>query len=65
MTGVSGDSDSIRNPKSTREARNGEDTMSGRSSDPVDRHVGSRMRMRRLMLGMSQGKLADQLELTF
>jgi DNA-binding XRE family transcriptional regulator len=39
--------------------------MSGRSSDPVDRHVGSRMRMRRLMLGMSQGKLADQLELTF
>jgi transcriptional regulator with XRE-family HTH domain len=39
--------------------------MSGRSSDPVDRHVGSRVRMRRLMLGLSQSKLADQLELTF
>jgi transcriptional regulator with XRE-family HTH domain len=39
--------------------------MSGRSSDPVDKHVGSRMRMRRLMLGLSQSKLADQLELTF
>jgi len=39
--------------------------MSGRSSDPVDRYVGSRVRMRRLMLGLSQSKLADQLELTF
>jgi transcriptional regulator with XRE-family HTH domain len=39
--------------------------MSGRSSDPVDRHVGSRVRMRRLMLGLSQSRLADQLELTF
>jgi transcriptional regulator with XRE-family HTH domain len=39
--------------------------MSGRSPDPVDKHVGSRVRMRRLMFGMSQGKLADQLELTF
>jgi transcriptional regulator with XRE-family HTH domain len=39
--------------------------MSGRSPDPVDRHVGNRVRMRRLMFGMSQGKLADQLGLTF
>jgi transcriptional regulator with XRE-family HTH domain len=39
--------------------------MSGRSSDPVDKHVGSRVRMRRLMLGWSQGRLAEQLELTF
>jgi transcriptional regulator with XRE-family HTH domain len=39
--------------------------MSRRSPDPVDRHVGSRVRMRRLMLEMSQEKLADQLELTF
>jgi transcriptional regulator with XRE-family HTH domain len=39
--------------------------MSGRSPDPVDKHVGSRVRMRRLMLGLSQSKLADQLELTF
>jgi transcriptional regulator with XRE-family HTH domain len=39
--------------------------MSRRSPDPVDKHVGSRVRMRRLMLEMSQEKLADQLELTF
>jgi transcriptional regulator with XRE-family HTH domain len=39
--------------------------MPGRSSDPVDRYVGSRVRMRRLMLGLSQSKLADQVELTF
>src|SRR5580693_3683324 len=47
------------------DAKNGEGNMSGRSSDAVDEHVGSRVRMRRLMLGLSQGKLADQLELTF
>lgn len=39
--------------------------MSSRSSNTADRYVGSRVRMRRIMLGMSQGKLADQLELTF
>ena len=33
--------------------------------EPVDKHVGSRVRMRRLMLGMSQGKLADAIDLTF
>jgi transcriptional regulator with XRE-family HTH domain len=33
--------------------------------NPVDKHVGSRVRMRRLMLGMSQTKLADGLGLTF
>jgi transcriptional regulator with XRE-family HTH domain len=32
---------------------------------PTDKHVGRRLRMRRLMLGMSQEKLADQLGLTF
>ena len=32
---------------------------------PTDRHVGSRVRMRRLMLGMSQEKLGDALGLTF
>jgi transcriptional regulator with XRE-family HTH domain len=30
----------------------------------IDRHVGSRVRMRRLMLGMSQTKLGDALGLT-
>jgi transcriptional regulator with XRE-family HTH domain len=31
----------------------------------VDKHVGSRVRMRRMMLGMSQEKLGDALGLTF
>jgi transcriptional regulator with XRE-family HTH domain len=33
--------------------------------NPIDRHVGGRVRMRRLMLGMSQEKLGDALGLTF
>jgi transcriptional regulator with XRE-family HTH domain len=36
-----------------------------KSPDPTDKHVGSRVRMRRLMLGVSQTKLADALGLTF
>jgi hypothetical protein len=28
-------------------------------SHPIDRHVGSRLRMRRVMLGMSQQKLGE------
>src|SRR5204863_2415765 len=31
----------------------------------IDKHVGSRVRMRRMMLGMSQEKLGDALGLTF
>src|SRR6201996_538101 len=33
--------------------------------NPIDRHVGSRVRMRRIMLAMSQEKLGDALGLTF
>jgi transcriptional regulator with XRE-family HTH domain len=33
--------------------------------NPIDKHVGSRVRMRRMMLGMSQEKLGDSLGLTF
>ena len=32
---------------------------------PIDKHVGSRMRMRRMMLGMSQEKLGGAFGLTF
>src|ERR1019366_2363038 len=32
---------------------------------PTDKYVGSRVRMRRMMLGMSQEKLGDALGLTF
>ncbi len=33
--------------------------------NPTDKHVGARVRMRRLMLDMSQTKLADALGITF
>lgn len=36
-----------------------------KSPNPTDKHVGSRVRMRRMMLSMSQGKLGDSLGLTF
>lgn len=36
-----------------------------KSPNPTDKHVGSRVRMRRMMLGMSQEKLAEGLGLTF
>lgn len=39
--------------------------MPQKSPNSVDRHVGMRLRMRRLMLEMSQEKLAGQLGLTF
>jgi transcriptional regulator with XRE-family HTH domain len=39
--------------------------LSTKNPLPTDKHVGSRVRMRRLMLGMTQQKLADQLGLTF
>ena len=36
-----------------------------RSPNPVDIHVGSRVRLRRLLLGLSQEKLGDELGVTF
>jgi transcriptional regulator with XRE-family HTH domain len=39
--------------------------MVKKAPNPVDRHVGSRVRMRRMMLSMSQEKLGDALGLTF
>ncbi|WP_068031573.1 helix-turn-helix domain-containing protein [Rhodoplanes sp. Z2-YC6860] len=39
--------------------------MVAKSPSPTDKHVGARVRMRRLMLGLSQEKLADGLGLTF
>ena len=33
--------------------------------NPIDKHVGSRVRMRRMMLSMSQEKLGEALGLTF
>jgi transcriptional regulator with XRE-family HTH domain len=39
--------------------------MDKRAPTPVDKHVGSRVRMRRMMLGMSQEELGDALGLKF
>jgi transcriptional regulator with XRE-family HTH domain len=39
--------------------------MAKKAPNPIDRHVGSRVRMRRMMLSMSQEKLGDSLGLTF
>ena len=39
-------------------------TMS-KSPNPIDRHVGARVRMRRLLVGLSQTKLGDALDVTF
>jgi transcriptional regulator with XRE-family HTH domain len=36
-----------------------------RRPNPIDNHVGSRVRLRRMLLGMSQEKLAEKLGLTF
>lgn len=39
--------------------------MSTKAPNPVDKYVGGRVRMRRIMLGMSQEKLGEALGLTF
>ena len=39
--------------------------MAKKLPNPIDKHVGSRLRMRRLMLGMSQTNLGDALGITF
>jgi transcriptional regulator with XRE-family HTH domain len=39
--------------------------MAKKIPNPIDKHVGSRVRMRRMMLGMSQTVLADELGLSF
>ena len=39
--------------------------MAKKAPNPIDKHVGSLVRMRRMMLGMSQEKLGNSLGLTF
>ena len=41
------------------------DTANPRNPNPVDIHVGGRVRLRRMLLGMSQEKLGEHLGLTF
>lgn len=44
-------------------------TVRGRLSDgtpnPIDVHVGSQLKLRRIFLGLSQERLADELGITF
>jgi len=51
--------------QTTMTARRAESVPNQRSANSVDSHVGSRVRLRRLELGMSQEKLAEQLGITF
>ena len=39
--------------------------MATKAPNPIDKHVGSRVRMRRLLVGMSQEKLGTALGITF
>jgi transcriptional regulator with XRE-family HTH domain len=39
--------------------------MAGKKPNPIDAHVGSRVRLRRMLLGMSQERLGDSMGLTF
>lgn len=39
--------------------------MSRKAPNPIDIHVGARVRMRRVLIGMSQEKLGERLGLTF
>src|SRR5260370_1021179 len=39
--------------------------MPREGADPVDKHVGQRVRIRRLIIGMSQANLGDALGITF
>src|SRR5688572_24109892 len=43
----------------------GSEEKGSRRANPIDIHVGSRVRFRRMLLGMSQEKLGERLGLTF
>ena len=46
-------------------ALDGSEEKGSRRANPIDIHVGSRFRFRRMLLGMSQEKLGERLGLTF
>ena len=49
----------------SRKIHGDETTRGSRRPNPIDVHVGSRVRLRRMLLGMSQEKLGEHLGLTF
>src|SRR5215207_2318486 len=50
---------------SSTERFQGARIMIKKAPNPIDKHVGSRVRMRRVLIGMSQEKLGEALGLTF
>ena len=50
---------------SARRAETPPEMASKKQPNPIDIHVGSRVRLRRMMLGMSQEKLGENLGITF
>ena len=48
-----------------RDARRKRPTVAEVGPEPVDVHVGGRVRLRRTLLGMSQTQIAEALDLTF
>jgi transcriptional regulator with XRE-family HTH domain len=53
------------NLNKTAVADESEDRGNSRRANPIDKYVGERVRMRRMLLGMSQERLGEQLGLTF
>lgn len=49
----------------TVEAEEIDERSNSRRANPIDKHVGERVRMRRMLLGMSQERLGEKLGLTF
>ncbi len=61
--GATGTTKSGKTGPKTRSAMMSASTV--KNPQPVDRHVGSRVRMRRMMIGMSQEKLGQACGITF
>jgi transcriptional regulator with XRE-family HTH domain len=63
--GSRGDEGKLEMPKENALEEIETDDRGSRRANPVDVHVGSRVRLRRMLLGMSQEKLGEHLGLTF
>jgi transcriptional regulator with XRE-family HTH domain len=63
MAGVANKVEVVKTPSASRRGSRGR-TPSGKPN-PIDAHVGGRVRLRRTLLGMSQEKLGEAIGLTF
>jgi transcriptional regulator with XRE-family HTH domain len=55
----------VKTPKAIDSDDDAREEKGSRKPNPVDIHVGGRVRFRRMLLGMSQEKLGERLGLTF